>query len=289
MKVENIEELITLSYELEGLLHLAMHRGDDTPTGVWALVHEKINAINESLPVMDTEQPSTLPADDDIEEYDTDTNTKAQDITDVNPEEGNIPTSPLPVSEIITEPEASETTVSDTESDDQELLPLVETTGSDNRTDTEPQNNPEPQTNSDDALSIVETPENISVCTDISDNDSDRLSVQNEAPDIVPASLQTIHPQASIDSPAPVALDLKLARDNSRNLRKAFSLNDRYRFRRELFGGNDADMSDAINLVEAMSTYEEAADYFYGDLGWKPDNDDVDAFMTIVRNHFGGR
>ena len=30
----DIEELITLNYEIEGLLYLALHRGNDTPEGV---------------------------------------------------------------------------------------------------------------------------------------------------------------------------------------------------------------------------------------------------------------
>ena len=41
----NIEELITINYELEGLLYLALHRGDDTPTKVWDLIREKIESL----------------------------------------------------------------------------------------------------------------------------------------------------------------------------------------------------------------------------------------------------
>ena len=62
---------------------------------------------------------------------------------------------------------------------------------------------------------------------------------------------------------------------NSHNifrLRKAFSLNDRFRFRRELFGNSDAEMNDTLNLVEAMLNREEACDYFYHDLQWDRDN-----------------
>ena len=51
----------------------------------------------------------------------------------------------------------------------------------------------------------------------------------------------------------------------SRDLRKAFSLNDRFRYRRELFGNSDVEMNDTLNLVETMHSYSEAEEFFYGD------------------------
>ena len=45
----NIEELITIDYELEGLLYLAVHRGDDTPKEVWSLISDKIKSLNEGI------------------------------------------------------------------------------------------------------------------------------------------------------------------------------------------------------------------------------------------------
>lgn len=84
----------------------------------------------------------------------------------------------------------------------------------------------------------------------------------------------------------PMRLDEKLQRNLSKDLRAAFSLNDMFRFRRELFGNNAAEMTDAIHLVEAMQSYAEAEDYFYGDLGWDKESEEVKEFMTIIRNHF---
>ncbi|MCM1021185.1 MAG: hypothetical protein NC343_02285 [Muribaculum sp.] len=83
-----------------------------------------------------------------------------------------------------------------------------------------------------------------------------------------------------------ITLDEKLARDQSKCLRKAFSLNDWFRFRRELFGNSDTEFADAINLVEAMGTLAEANEYFYDDLQWDPDNPEVVDFMQIITKHF---
>ena len=57
-----------------------------------------------------------------------------------------------------------------------------------------------------------------------------------------------------------VRVDEKLQRTLSKNLRQAFSINDRFRFRRELFSNSDLDMNDAINMVESMRTFDEAED-----------------------------
>lgn len=83
-----------------------------------------------------------------------------------------------------------------------------------------------------------------------------------------------------------IRLDEKLQRTRSKDLKQAFSLNDMFRFRRELFGNSGAVMTDALHLVEAMQSYDEAEDYFYGDLGWDRESDDVKEFMETIKKHF---
>ena len=77
-----------------------------------------------------------------------------------------------------------------------------------------------------------------------------------------------------------IRLDEKLARDS------AFTLNDRFRFRRELFGNSENRLVEAIDIIDAMNSLDEAEEYFYGDLGWDRESDDVKDFMAIVANHF---
>lgn len=91
--------------------------------------------------------------------------------------------------------------------------------------------------------------------------------------------------KASDDSET-LRLDEKLQRSRSKDLKSAFSLNDTFRFRRELFGNSAAEMTDALHMVEAMHSFDEAEDYFYGDLGWDRESDDVKEFMAIIKNHF---
>ena len=65
-----------------------------------------------------------------------------------------------------------------------------------------------------------------------------------------------------------------------------FTLNDKFRFRRELFGNSDIDMNEALDVVNAMSSRDEVEDYFYNDMCWDPANDDVKDFMRIVTAKF---
>ncbi|MGM9822836.1 MAG: hypothetical protein ACI30Q_00530, partial [Muribaculaceae bacterium] len=84
----------------------------------------------------------------------------------------------------------------------------------------------------------------------------------------------------------PLTLDEALHRDMTKDLRQAFSLNDRYRYRRELFGNSDSVMNETLNLIEAMHSFDEAEDYFYNDLQWEHDSPEVADFMVIIKNHF---
>lgn len=88
------------------------------------------------------------------------------------------------------------------------------------------------------------------------------------------------------DNGGELRVDEKLQRTLSKDLHKAFSLNDRYRFRRELFSNSELDWNDALNMVASMSTYEEAEDYFYNDLGWDKNSEEVADFMNVIKNHF---
>jgi len=84
----------------------------------------------------------------------------------------------------------------------------------------------------------------------------------------------------------PMRVDEKLQRDLSRDIRKAISINDRFRFQRELFAGSASAMNTALDHIEMMNSYGNAELYFFSQLHWDRDNEVVQDFMTIVRNHF---
>lgn len=66
----------------------------------------------------------------------------------------------------------------------------------------------------------------------------------------------------------------------------SFTLNDKFRFRRELFGNSDIDFADALNVIDAMNSLDELEDYFYNDLCWDPNDENVIDFISIVGARF---
>lgn len=65
-----------------------------------------------------------------------------------------------------------------------------------------------------------------------------------------------------------------------------FSINDRYRFKRELFDNSDAEFNTTMAFVASMENYAEAEDYFLDELGFDPKNRTVADFMAILSGYF---
>lgn len=98
----------------------------------------------------------------------------------------------------------------------------------------------------------------------------------------------TEFPEVDEQPEPPLRVDEKLQRKLSKDIRKAFSVNDRFRFQRELFAGSANAMNTAIEHIEIMRSYGNAELYFYSQLNWDRENEVVQDFMEIVRKHFQG-
>ena len=98
--------------------------------------------------------------------------------------------------------------------------------------------------------------------------------------------LPTDFPEVIEEHAAPMRVDEKLQRNLSKDIRKAFSVNDRFLYQRELFAGSASAMDTALDHIEMMSSYGNAELYFYSQLHWDRENEVVQDFMNIVRNHY---
>ena len=67
------------------------------------------------------------------------------------------------------------------------------------------------------------------------------------------------------------------------------TLNDRYRFRRELFGNSDAEMAELLSLIEAMQSADEVKEYLSEDLGWDLEDPNVGDFVDACCLRFSNR
>lgn len=68
--------------------------------------------------------------------------------------------------------------------------------------------------------------------------------------------------------------------------RLVFSINDKFRFKRELFANSDASFNNSLALVASMENYEEAEDYFINELLMDPTRPVVTDFFEIIRKYF---
>lgn len=82
---------------------------------------------------------------------------------------------------------------------------------------------------------------------------------------------------------------IPISYDSSRSLKQFFTINDKFRFRRELFGNSDTDFTDTLNLLSAMSSIAEVQDYLISDLEWDINNEDVKEFTAIIEAYFKSR
>lgn len=69
-------------------------------------------------------------------------------------------------------------------------------------------------------------------------------------------------------------------------LRPIFCLNDHFRFRKSLFGGDENAFSAAMNMIAGMDSFEEAEAHFIDDLGWDAEDPEVSDFLEILKNYF---
>ena len=235
--------------ELEGLLMVADSRGDETPDAVFTLIKEKIEQLREYT--------SCLPDVAVDEQFDE--------------------------QELVVEPEDEPEYVLEAEPEEEielEIEPEIEA---------EPEIEVEPEPELEEKIEAEPEPE-VEAEPEIEEEPEPEPEEELE-PEIVPEIEAEPEPEIikNVDETAPdaiITLDEAFIRNKAKDLKSAFSLNDTFRFRRELFGNSAADMNDAIDLVNAMNSYEEAEDYFINDLGWDAESDEVGEFMEIIRNHF---
>ena len=70
------------------------------------------------------------------------------------------------------------------------------------------------------------------------------------------------------------------------NLRKAININDRYRYRKELFDGDTGLMNSVIDKLDAMKSLEEAMAYVRREFVWDEKSITVTDFYLLLENRF---
>lgn len=113
-------------------------------------------------------------------------------------------------------------------------------------------------------------------------------STEDNAGDLVEVSLQgpddiLLFSEEEDDAPHPSA---PLRPSGTTDLKKYFSLNDRYLYSRELFGGDMKMFDSTLRFLEGVKDFSDIEDYFYSELEWDPEDPNVASFLDILRPHF---
>lgn len=93
---------------------------------------------------------------------------------------------------------------------------------------------------------------------------------------------QTV-PVAGNVNPANTSINTSKER---KNLKTCFSLNDRFLYARELFGGNMRTFDSTLSRIEQLRDFADVERYVFDELGWSADNQFANAFIETLRNHY---
>lgn len=88
------------------------------------------------------------------------------------------------------------------------------------------------------------------------------------------------------EKPSMRSLHDVLEKQNLADFRKAFSVNDHFRFRRELFQGNEALMSQVVMDLNRTTSLQEALDYIGRHFSWDFKEEAVADFMKLLEKRF---
>ena len=124
------------------------------------------------------------------------------------------------------------------------------------------------------------------------------------APTSEPTPVQSQTPQAPANTtpkptpipvpkmaPAPLShadtsLNDAIERTKLTDLRKAFTLNDRFRFCRELFDRDEARMNDTLSALNEAHSYSESLDLLRARVQWDFDGETATDFLKFIERRF---
>ena len=109
--------------------------------------------------------------------------------------------------------------------------------------------------------------------------DPDPVYESDPEPDPEPEPYPDPEPDSDPEpDPDPVSLS-----SHARFNPPAFCLNDRFRFRRSIFGGSDAEFNAAMRHIATLPDYQDALRYLGEEMGVDLEDEDVVDFLEILK------
>jgi hypothetical protein len=128
-------------------------------------------------------------------------------------------------------------------------------------------------------LAVEEAPlQNIGQQTFLNKNEEKTPQIVEETPQVIDIE-KKIEPITEIKA-EPIIAD-NIQKNRISDLKKMFSIADRFRFQRELFASGEQ-LNTAISIFNEMNTMDEACSYIERNFKWDFQNADVKAFIAIL-------
>lgn len=119
---------------------------------------------------------------------------------------------------------------------------------------------------------------------DVKEDDEGETIVAEEKPVVIAEEEPVVETVVKEEEPKSAVLgeSLKL----SAGLRHAISLNDSFRFSRELFGGNTDLMNRVIEQISVMSSYKTAVAFLSSKVELNEEKEAVNDFLELLKKYF---
>lgn len=258
MNKEELQAMLNLTYEMQGLIELALNREPEATAEMYGLIAEKSYAMSALAQKWGAPRPEGAVRS-------TEYNAEGAEPEKTVEERFNeaLEASRRQMEESVEEPKEEELVKELTEDGDTMYLPSEEKSDIVDTIDGFEESAEEPA-----AVKEEQAPqeEDISVWRNFDDEGESAFGVY-----------------AAIDS------DPRLEAASAKPARRPgsfFSVNDNFRFRRELFGNSAADFTASLGVVEGLADYKAAEDYFYNDLQWDASKPEVEEFMGHIADYF---
>ncbi len=73
------------------------------------------------------------------------------------------------------------------------------------------------------------------------------------------------------------------------DIRRVLTLNDKFRFKRELFGNNDRKFSEALQIINSLKTEQEAEEFIASEIAPGNASETVEEFAEIIKRNISNK
>lgn len=278
--MDRIQQLTRLNVEIEGLLHVLSNRDNED---LRRMLSEKFNQFSHLFTELmadgeldsataDAEEAVLKEAAETLTEDEVKDQAESAEVEDEN----DAATEAIEREEDVASADNSSTELDDKYEYDDEIIPVELGDFPDTDEDNDSHHTEHEQDDKDADQSSEPVEDSVHHPEQQDQDDASAPAVEH----------QTIGDRLSEEMPAEIRVDEMIARKTAGDLSKAFTLNDKLRFRRTLFAADADTFVNTLEKLSTLDTYSQAVTYLTSTFDWNPSDTEVSEFLSIIRPHY---